>query len=61
MIDSGLYIRHIEEMFAEYGAYWFEKSNGRANMSKEELDMLYDWKTNPLAALPQWLSIYSTK
>jgi len=61
MIDSDLRIQHIEEMFAEYGNYWFEESNKRATMSKDELAKLYDWKTNPLAALPQWLSVFCVK
>jgi len=59
--SSGLNIKHIEEMFAEYNTYWFEVSGEREQMSKEELDKLYQWKHNPLAALPQWLSIFASK
>jgi len=61
IISSGLSIMQLEEMFAEYGTYWFESSGGRENLSKEELDSLYHWETNPLAALPQWISISAMK
>ena len=61
MIKSGLEIKHIEEMYPEFGTYWFESSGGRYNLSDDELKKLYDWKTNPLAALPAWLSVCSRK
>lgn len=61
IISSGLSIKHIEEMFAEYGTYWFESSGGRDALSKEEIDRLYDWKQNPLSAIPQWLTMYAIK
>jgi SAM-dependent methyltransferase len=61
ILISGLNIKHIEEMFAEYGTYWYESSGGRDALSKEEIDKLYDWQQNPLAAIPQWLSIYASK
>ena len=57
IIYSGMNITHIEEMFAEYGTYWFESSGGRNNLTEKELTDLYDWKTNPLAALPQYIGI----
>ena len=61
IISSGFSITQMEEMFAEYGTYWYESSGGREHLSKEETDSLYDWKTNPLAALPQWISISAKK
>lgn len=61
IISSGLNIKHIEEMYAEYGTYWFETSGQRNSRSKDELDKLYNWETNPLAAIPQWLSICAIK
>jgi hypothetical protein len=61
IISSGLLIKHIEEMYAEYGTFWFESSGERDTMSNEELDKLYKWETNNLAAIPQWLSIFATK
>ena len=61
IISSDLNIKHVEEMFAQYNTYWFESSGGRGSMSKEELDKLYNWKTNPMAGIPQWLSICAVK
>lgn len=61
MASSGLIVKHVEEMYAEYNTYWFEVSGERERMSQEELDRLYRWEHNPLAALPQWLSIYAVK
>ncbi|MFA6729702.1 MAG: class I SAM-dependent methyltransferase [Eubacteriales bacterium] len=61
IIQSGLSIKHIEEMYPEFGTYWFESTGGRDRLSEDELKKLYDWKTNPLAALPAWLSVVSRK
>lgn len=61
LISSGLTVTHMEEMFAEYGTYWFESSGGREHLSKKEMDDLYDWKQNPMAALPQWICISASK
>ncbi len=61
IIISGLTIEHVEEMYPEFGTYWFESSGGRKGLSDEELKKLYDWKTNPLAALPAWLSVCAKK
>lgn len=61
MITSGLKIEHIEEMYPEFGTYWFESTSGRNGLSDDELNKLYDWKTNPRAALPAWLSVCSRK
>ncbi len=61
MTDAGLMIEHMEEMYPEFGTYWFESSGGRNGLSEEELRKLYDWKTNPLAAVPAWLSVCAQK
>jgi len=61
IIMSGLMIEHIEEMYPEFCTYWFESSGGRNGLSDDELKKLYDWKTNPMAALPAWLSVCSRK
>lgn len=61
VVSSGLHLKHMEEMAAEYGTFWFESSGEREQMSNEQLDSLYNWESNPLAAFPQWLSIYATK
>ncbi|TCZ73808.1 class I SAM-dependent methyltransferase [Paenibacillus albiflavus] len=62
MITSGLFINHIEEMYAEDGSFWVDESVvGEIALSKEKLDHLCNWHSNPMAALPQWLSIKATK
>ncbi|MFD0682551.1 MULTISPECIES: class I SAM-dependent methyltransferase [unclassified Paenibacillus] len=62
VISSGLNIKHVEEMYAEDGTFWVdESSDQRDTRSREELDKLCDWKLNPMAAIPQWLSIYAIK
>ena len=61
MLSSGLNMKHVEEMYAEYGTFWFESSGKRETLSKEELEKLYHWEKNPLAAIPQWLSIYAVR
>ena len=64
-------IKHPESAFhpatyamikAEDGNFWVdESSDERGNRSKEELDKLCNWELNPLAAIPQWLSIHAVK
>lgn len=59
---SGLTMLHLEEMAAEYSdSYWFKSAEQRNSMSREEIDKLYDWRSNPLAALPAWVSISARK
>ncbi|UVI29199.1 class I SAM-dependent methyltransferase [Paenibacillus spongiae] len=60
MVSSGLNVKHMEEMFAEDGTFWVDDDEVDQR-SQHELDQLCDWKSNPLAALPQWLSIYARK
>lgn len=55
--QAGLSIKEIQEMYAEYGTYWFEESGERESMTEDELKDLYDWRKNPLAAIPQWISV----
>lgn len=59
---SGLCIKRMEEMFdqKETGGCWFNEDK-RAQMTREEIDIYYDWHTNPQAAFPQWLSICAAK
>jgi SAM-dependent methyltransferase len=66
ILDSGLVVMHIEEMFAEKDYDWpffislEEKLKGVA-ASREEVDRMYDWRNNPMAALPNWISIAAKK
>ncbi|NQX59853.1 class I SAM-dependent methyltransferase [Paenibacillus qinlingensis] len=62
MMSSGLCINHMEEMYAEDGSFWVDDSKEDVDaMTQQELDELSNWKSNTLAALPQWLSIQATK
>ncbi|MBD3919836.1 class I SAM-dependent methyltransferase [Paenibacillus sp. PR3] len=62
MIASGLHLHQIEEMYAEDGSFWIDDSiQDKSAFSAEELQALADWRTNPMAALPQWLSIKAVK
>lgn len=62
MMSSGFNVKHMEEMFAVDGRFWVDESKGEAGrLSDQELEDFRNWKLNPLAALPQWISIYATK
>ena len=66
MLDSGLIIRHIEEMFAEKDYDWpfwisYKELVRGATASHEEVDRMHDWRNNPMAALPTWISIVAKK
>jgi SAM-dependent methyltransferase len=61
LMESGLTVKQIEEMYPEFGTYWFESTGGRKGMSEEQLQALYDWRKNPLAAIPAWLSVVAKK
>jgi SAM-dependent methyltransferase len=62
MISSGLSVQQIEEMHDEDGSWWVDDSKDEADsFSKQQLDNLRHWELNPMAALPQWLSIHTVK
>ena len=66
MLDSGLIVRHIEEMFAEKDYDWpffisLEDKLKGVTATPEEVDRMYDWHNNPMAALPTWISIAAEK
>jgi len=66
ILDSGLAVKHIEEMFAEKDYDWpfwipaREIMKGAA-ATREEVDRMHDWRNNPMAALPSWISIVAKK
>jgi hypothetical protein len=60
--SSALCVTHIEEMYAVDESFWIDESMDKVDtLSKQELDNLCNWQLNPLAALPQWLSMHATK
>ena len=66
MLDAGLCVKHIEEMDHEKDYDWpfwltlADLQNG-VTATREEVDAMYDWRRNPAAALPNWLSIVAKK
>ncbi len=60
MIKSNLKISEIEESFAQSYDFWISWDDEQ-EILKSEIERLEDYKTNPLAALPQWLSVSAIK
>ena len=66
VMDSGLTVKHVEEMFDEKDYDWpffisLEEKLKGATATREEVDRMYDWQNNPMAALPNWISIVANK
>ena len=66
MLDSGLSMTHIEEMFAEKDYEWpfwipFHDIMNGVTVPPEVVDRMHDWRHNPMAALPNWISIAARK
>ncbi|MEN6312832.1 MAG: class I SAM-dependent methyltransferase [Clostridiaceae bacterium] len=68
MLDAGLMLRHVEEMHAEINYEdpdWIPLSQKLLEYErvydKLEVEQMYDWRSNPMAALPHWLSMVATK
>lgn len=60
--ETGFVIKRIEEMHDEEdkGHFWFYEKE-RVEMTQEQISSYYDYTKNPLAALPQWFSLYAIK
>lgn len=66
LLGAGLTLKHMEEMFAEKDynwPFWIEYSElaKGATATPEEVDRMHDWHHNPMAALPNWLSLVAVK
>ena len=67
MLDSGIRLRRMEEMFAEksYDEPFFVRHenivNGSVTVTHEEVDRMHDWRHNPMAALPNWMCLVGQK
>ena len=64
--DSGLNIKHVEEMFAEKDINWpfwisYKDIVKGVKVTQDELNRMHDWKNNPMAALPNWICIAAQK
>lgn len=66
MLDAGISLLHMEEIMPEpdYERPFFvdndEMVNGR-QVSREEVDEMYDWKKNPTAAIPEMIAFAGRK
>ncbi|SFD84613.1 Methyltransferase domain-containing protein [Paenibacillus catalpae] len=62
MLSSNLSVKHIEELYAEDGWFWVDDSTDEGeHLTTEEVDSYTDWRQNPSAAIPQWLSVKAIK
>lgn len=60
--SSKLVFKYLEEIYDNgYGTFWNRHDKDISNFSEDELKQLLDWKTNPLSAIPQWMTIYAEK
>lgn len=59
-IKEGLSICELAELPAVNASFWFTYAELREK-SKEELEDINDWKKNPMAALPAWVTLISKK
>lgn len=66
MLDAGLQLMHMDELSAEKDyddPFWVPNDAlvAGAVFSPEEVDRMYDWRHNPMAALPNWLCLAARK
>lgn len=66
VLDSGMTVKHMEEMFAEKDYNWpfwisLQDLENGVTAAAEEVDRMYDWRSNPMMALPNWISIAAKK
>ena len=59
-ISAGLSIREMEESEAVDASFWYTYDE-LIKQSSEKIQSINDWKSNPLAALPAWITIVSQK
>lgn len=66
MLGAGLTLTHMEEMFTEKDyerPFWLSCADivKGVTISPQEVDRMHDWRQNPGAALPSWLSLAARK
>ena len=59
-IKAGLSLCEAAELPASDASFWFPYAELQKK-SPEELERINDWKQNPMAALPAWLTLISKK
>jgi ubiquinone/menaquinone biosynthesis C-methylase UbiE len=63
---SGLAVKRLEEMYAEkdYDQPFMISCKDLMKgviAAREEVDRMHDWRSNPMAALPNWMSVVAKK
>ena len=66
MLSAGLQFIRLDEMFAEKNyeePFWipYHKLESGVTATREEVDRMYDWQSNPIAALPNWMYLVAQK
>ncbi len=66
ILEAGMQMMRFDELSAEKDydlPFWIrnEEYEKGFRLGREEVDRMYDWKTNPLAALPNWMCIVARK
>lgn len=66
ILDAGLRLTHVEEMYAEKDYDWpfwipYRELAKGATATHEEVDRMFDWRNNPMAALPNWICLAAKK
>lgn len=59
-VRSGLTICELAELPATDASFWFTYAE-LEKQSREELEGINDWKKNPMAALPAWVTVVSKR
>lgn len=59
-IRAGLTIRQVEELPAVNASFWFSYDE-LIRQNQDSLEGVNDWRQNPMAALPAWVSIVAQK
>ena len=59
-ISAGLSIKEVAELEAVDASFWYTYEE-LIKQSSEQIQSINDWKTNPMAALPAWITIVSQK
>ena len=59
-IRAGLSVTELSELPAADASFWFPYAELKTK-SPEELEGINDWKKNPMAALPAWVTLVSRK
>lgn len=59
-VAAGLHINEVAELQADNASFWFTYDD-LIKQTPENIRKVNDWKHNPMAALPAWLSIVSQK